>query len=213
MELYRQRNVRLSVLAGLIVICMVAYFASVDIENEANMKHVFRNEVTNVHFTSLKKMIPGNTKGGSYVPPEKLPIPLPDELPLPHPHIDPSKDPVALQIVLRAHEECESICLKLKSNHAYNASAWENGPCFGKALKDPRLGSSEPWGCDIAHCPRTKVDEDPKNQCHKVNRWIELDTECSWLRYRFGKDQPRQGVYCSADGTTKQLQATKFDPR
>lgn len=56
---------------------------------------------------------------------------------------------------------------------------FSNGPCLGKVAND--------WVLDIAHEPRQKIDEDPKNQCQdfsegKVKHFIEFDPDGKLIR-------------------------------
>ncbi|MDP7282321.1 MAG: hypothetical protein QF475_01640 [Candidatus Undinarchaeales archaeon] len=43
------------------------------------------------------------------------------------------------------------------------------------------------WVCDIAHNPRTDVDDQPENQCEEyrngnANHFVEVDTECNLIK-------------------------------
>lgn len=56
---------------------------------------------------------------------------------------------------------------------------FSNGPCLGKVAND--------WVLDIAHDPRTDIDDNPKNQCvdfreGKVKHFIEFDPEGKLIR-------------------------------
>ncbi|MEK7581520.1 MAG: hypothetical protein AAB512_04505 [Patescibacteria group bacterium] len=56
-----------------------------------------------------------------------------------------------------------------------------NGPCLGKVADD--------WVLDIAHKPRQKIDDDPKNQCAdfregRVHHFIELDENGKLINFQ-----------------------------
>ncbi|GBG28142.1 Hypothetical Protein FCC1311_043652 [Hondaea fermentalgiana] len=97
--------------------------------------------------------------------------------------------------LLRAFAQCYKLCMERNEAETLVGGA---GPCLDENMHG--------WGCDIAHCPRKGIDEDPTNQCHAL-RWIELDAECRWLRFRDSPDAPRQGVLCDTSG-----QAERIDP-
>jgi len=100
--------------------------------------------------------------------------------------VDPYRD------LQNAAIECQRLCKKKASSRN-----WDIGPCISN---DIRVSDGEPYGCDIAHCPRINVDNDKSNQCNR-SKWIELDTHCGWLRYRKDRNEPRQGVKCTNDGS------------
>lgn len=57
---------------------------------------------------------------------------------------------------------------------------FENGPCLSEDI-------APDWVVDIAHNPRTKIDDDPQNQCQnfrsgKAHHFIELDTNGALIR-------------------------------
>jgi len=89
-----------------------------------------------------------------------------------------------------AFETCRTLCLVLK----LKTPEWNNGLCIKR--------DTSGWSCDIAHCPRIhSVDDSKSFQCNST-RWIELDTDCSWLRYRSSLNESRKPMFCSADGST-----------
>ena len=54
-----------------------------------------------------------------------------------------------------------------------------DGPCLGRVLPD--------WVADVAHDPRTDVDDDPANQCAdyrsgEVDHFVELDPDGEVIR-------------------------------
>ncbi|HPM75662.1 MAG TPA: hypothetical protein PK961_01125 [bacterium] len=49
---------------------------------------------------------------------------------------------------------CQDACQQARKNGAY----LEDGPCLWE-------GEVDDWVCDVAHDPRTEVDNDPANQC------------------------------------------------
>lgn len=61
-----------------------------------------------------------------------------------------------------------------------------NGPCLEKeTIKN--VPPEEYWVCDVAHSPRTDVDNNPENQCSafregKAKHFIELDENCKIIK-------------------------------
>lgn len=56
------------------------------------------------------------------------------------------------------------------------------GPCLG----NPTPGYPD-WVCDVAHSPRTAVDNDPANQCAAfaagtARHFVEVDATCAFIR-------------------------------
>jgi len=56
-----------------------------------------------------------------------------------------------------------------------------NGPC----LLDP-IAETPSWVCDVAHSPRTDIDNDPANQCSEYGKtashFVEVDESCEVIR-------------------------------
>lgn len=78
-----------------------------------------------------------------------------------------------------AVKECENLCkdaLKLD---------WDlsNGPCLSSATLSWEIND---WVCDIAHNPRTDVDDNPANQCPEfgvsANHFVEFSPECEFIK-------------------------------
>mmetsp|Transcript_11455 Transcript_11455/g.14883 ORF Transcript_11455/g.14883 Transcript_11455/m.14883 type:complete len:168 (+) Transcript_11455:225-728(+) len=103
-----------------------------------------------------------------------------------------------------AVKEAYSTCLKLCFAAKNEGESWSNGPCLSSGIVNKgsfrKSNSTNRWGCDIAHCPRLQVDNIKSNQCDK-SHWIELDTDCNFLRFREGLSRLRQGVFCDATGS------------
>ena len=103
------------------------------------------------------------------------------------------------EAVKEAYVKCLSLCVSAKRRE----KSWSAGPCLSSNLPMKRSQTGSPstaaWGCDIAHCPRILVDNEKSNQCDK-SHWIELDTDCTFLRFREGLKQDRQGVFCDSSG-------------
>ena len=53
------------------------------------------------------------------------------------------------------------------------------GPCLSNQI-------AEDWVCDIAHSPRTDIDNQPENQCpafgETASHFVELDENCELIR-------------------------------
>lgn len=96
--------------------------------------------------------------------------------------------------VIHAFSACLNLC---KERRNYSSIEWRLGPCLGEDIGNG-------FACDVAHCPRIESDENKTNQCHQ-SKWIEVDTDCRWLRYRTGSDQPREPVFCEASGKAFRL--------
>ena len=76
------------------------------------------------------------------------------------------------------------MCLNSCNNtkNAGDTSALELGPC----LLDP-IPNEPDWVCDVAHSPRTGVDNNPHNQCQdyltgKAHHFVEVSPECKLIR-------------------------------
>jgi hypothetical protein len=70
---------------------------------------------------------------------------------------------------------CVSLCQQ-KLNEGRDLS---QGPCLSGEIIDN-------WVCDVAHAPRTQVDNDPINQCpaygDTASHFVEVDPECNFIR-------------------------------
>lgn len=58
----------------------------------------------------------------------------------------------------------------------------ENGPCLLNPMPQDKL-----WVCDVAHDPRSEMDNLPENQCsafgkNGTNHFIEVSPECKFIR-------------------------------
>lgn len=72
---------------------------------------------------------------------------------------------------------CETACLEaLSASQNLN-----NGPCLLNPIPD-----FANYVCDVAHDPRTDVDNNPENQCsafgETANHFVEVDTNCEFIR-------------------------------
>ncbi|RLG21460.1 hypothetical protein DRN74_02780 [Candidatus Micrarchaeota archaeon] len=73
---------------------------------------------------------------------------------------------------------CESLCREVKGDIDFN-----RGPC----LSDKYAFAVRDWVCDIAHNPRSYIDNMPENQCRdfregKAHHFVELDENCQLIR-------------------------------
>ncbi|TMA31850.1 MAG: hypothetical protein E6J88_03305 [Deltaproteobacteria bacterium] len=79
-----------------------------------------------------------------------------------------------------AKEQAVAICKQQKKTIA--PEKWEKGPC----ISNGQNGLAD-WVVDVAHAPRTAIDDDPSNQCSafvekKIKNFVELDTSCNVIR-------------------------------
>jgi len=70
------------------------------------------------------------------------------------------------------------ICIQACKDALSQGKNLDNGPCLLNPIKD-----NPKWVCDIAHNPRTSIDNIQENQCSsfregKVNRFIEVTPDC-----------------------------------
>ncbi|MBI5061163.1 MAG: hypothetical protein HZB67_02515 [Candidatus Aenigmarchaeota archaeon] len=76
--------------------------------------------------------------------------------------------------VQQAKTDCIDLCLQQNMS-----SDLSNGPCLSNAIADG-------WVCDVAHSPRTAVDDRPENQCSAFGKtaqhFVEVDTDCNFIR-------------------------------
>lgn len=75
----------------------------------------------------------------------------------------------------RAINVCVNNCQRV-----FRIEDLSQGPCLSNVVVDD-------WVCDIAHRPRTSVDDDPANQCSAYNQgianhFVELDLDCNIIR-------------------------------
>lgn len=75
----------------------------------------------------------------------------------------------------RAINVCVNNCQRV-----FRIEDLSQGPCLSNAVVDD-------WVCDIAHRPRTAVDDNPANQCSAYNQgvanhFVELDLNCNIIR-------------------------------
>ena len=74
------------------------------------------------------------------------------------------------------------ICIQACKDALSQGKNLDNGPCLLNPIKD-----NPKWVCDIAHNPRTSIDNIQENQCSsfregKVNRFIEVTPDCKSIR-------------------------------
>ncbi|MAF13608.1 MAG: hypothetical protein CMI53_01815 [Parcubacteria group bacterium] len=72
--------------------------------------------------------------------------------------------------------KCKNLC---QTKIATNSIIEDESPCLSNEIMPD-------WVCDIAHNPRTEVDDDPKNQCSAfrdgtAHHFVELDGNCSTI--------------------------------
>lgn len=78
-----------------------------------------------------------------------------------------------------AKEKCMILC-----RQAARTSDLSDGPCLSD--DNPDWGIDD-WVCDVAHSPRTDVDNLPENQCREfrdgeAGHFVEVDTNCNIIR-------------------------------
>ena len=79
----------------------------------------------------------------------------------------------------RARTSCIKTCQEYQRLYPEELSM---GPCIEEnLLRD--------WVCDVAHNPRTDVDDDPANQCANfrngnASHFVEVDEDCNVIRVR-----------------------------
>jgi len=80
--------------------------------------------------------------------------------------------------------QAEQKCIALCQLHTGDIN-YENGPCLSdKYSKDFTVTD---WVCDIAHNPRTSIDDIKDNQCKtfidkKASHFVEVDTNCNLIK-------------------------------
>jgi len=96
----------------------------------------------------------------------------------------PMKEPVKqmtkdeLKVFETAKEKCIALCTLYKDDVNIN-----KGPC----LSDLYSFKVDNWVCDVAHKPRTNVDDKNENQCKAfmdgdANKFIEITPDCKFIR-------------------------------
>ena len=79
-------------------------------------------------------------------------------------------------IEAQAITNCISLCQSEKSK----GNDLSKGPCLSNTI-------SPDWVCDIAHSPRTVIDDDSANQCPffaqgNAHHFVELDVDCNLIK-------------------------------
>jgi hypothetical protein len=78
-------------------------------------------------------------------------------------------------VTIQAKEACVQKC----RSELQSGTDLSNGPCISNNI-------SSGWVCDVAHSPRTSVDNDPANQCSEYGKsashFVEVDPDCSFIR-------------------------------
>lgn len=80
---------------------------------------------------------------------------------------------------LKGKDEALKAALNLYMQKKQQGVDFKNGPCLGEVAPD--------WVLDIAHKPRTSIDEKPENQCPQLkngtaHHYIELDPDGKLIR-------------------------------
>lgn len=79
---------------------------------------------------------------------------------------------------------CEQLCNEKKSAGADLTA----GPCLSDNNSDWKTKwNISDWVCDVAHNPRTAIDNNPANQCEdfrsgRAGHFVEVDTECNLIK-------------------------------
>jgi len=70
-------------------------------------------------------------------------------------------------------------CVQLCNAELEKGTDLGNGPCLSNSV-------AEDWVCDVAHMPRTEIDNNPANQCPEfgktANHFVEVDEGCKVIR-------------------------------
>ena len=70
-------------------------------------------------------------------------------------------------------------CVQKCKDELKSGTDLSNGPCLSNNI-------SPGWICDVAHNPRTDVDNKPENQCPEygksANHFVEVDSSCNFIR-------------------------------
>ena len=70
-------------------------------------------------------------------------------------------------------------CVQLCEAEVEKGTDLGNGPCLSNEI-------AEDWVCDVAHMPRTGIDNNPANQCPEfgktANHFVEVDEGCKVIR-------------------------------
>ncbi len=79
-------------------------------------------------------------------------------------------------------ETARQACIELCNSEKAKGTDFSNGPCIGNPLKE-----ASDFVCDIAHNPRTAIDNLQENQCSafregKARYFVELDMQCNLFR-------------------------------
>jgi len=76
-------------------------------------------------------------------------------------------------------ETAKASCMELCEQAVSEGADLSSGPCLSENVADG-------WVCDIAHSPRTAVDNDPANQCSAYGKgaphFVEVDAACNLIR-------------------------------
>lgn len=79
-------------------------------------------------------------------------------------------------------ELAKAQCIQLCREKMMAEEDLSQGPCLGNPLPNMR-----DWVCDVAHSPRTPIDNQPENQCSAFRQgiakhFVEVDEECQFIR-------------------------------
>lgn len=88
--------------------------------------------------------------------------------------------PTSTPTDFKGNEDAFKNALNLYIKNKQEGTDMTSGPCLGKVAED--------WVLDIAHNPRQKIDDDPKNQCSDfrqglVHHFIELDPDGKLIKF------------------------------
>lgn len=89
-----------------------------------------------------------------------------------------SSPPSGSQVQPTYMQACLDACNSTRSG----GDSLDLGPC----LLDPIPGEPD-WVCDVAHSPRSMVDDNPHNQCQafqlgQAHHFVEVTPDCSLIR-------------------------------
>ena len=76
-------------------------------------------------------------------------------------------------------ETAKAACVDLCGRALNAAQDLSSGPCLSNEV-------IAGWVCDVAHMPRTSVDDDSANQCsaygNTAQHFVEVDEDCTFIR-------------------------------
>jgi hypothetical protein len=85
-------------------------------------------------------------------------------------------------------QQAKTACINLCKAALTSGQYLDNGPCLSDVRPEwnPNWSVND-WACDIAHLPRTAIDNLEENQCQafkegKAHHFVEVYSNCSLIR-------------------------------